>query len=1272
MVVLKIIKNGLLSLTSETCSTQVLKMILHRYTKIRFSLFCLVIILSSISAFSSNQVMRFVSITPETGLSNGNIVSILQDHEGYMWIGTAEGLNKYDGLKFEIFKNIHSDTTTLSGNYIFALLEDQQNDLWIGTDNGLCRYNREMNNFERIEFPDKNQQTFRHKVGALFEDQEGRIWIGSNNGAYLLDYPNKKFVPYLDSLIQGKEISEFETDNNGNLIISFHDLGLLINNIEKGTTELINTNHLIYPLKENNIYTIDVDAQNRIWIGYYSKGISMIDFKGKKIKHFEHEPNNNKSLSNNFISDLCVDKNNNVIIGTNGGGLSVFDNKTKTFSKYVLSEAVGSIISNSINTLYYAPDGMIWIGGWGSGLSVYDKRLYKFTYYNHEDQNNGSLSGQSVTSFAEDFNSNIWISTDGGGIDCFDTRTQRFTNYKSTNNKVLALCTDNDGDLWSGMWNGGLNHFEINGNKLKIKNSYPKINSSQNSNTSIFYLNSEANGKIWIGTFQAGVHIFDKNKQQFTSLSELIGSKTDTIKLLTVNNIKTDLDGDTWISTQDFGLLNVNLENKSFHLYTQNLNDSLGQPAKLISFTHQDHQKRLWIGTNVGLSLFNKTKETFITYTVADGLPDNNIVGMLEDDKGNLWVSSNKGLSKITVHEALGAFPQLEIRNYGITDGLQGNLFNRWAFFKSSTGHMYFGGLNGFNVFHPDSITDNTQIPPVRLTDFYLFNQKQEPGNKQSILKKHLSQTNEVILKHDQNFFSIRFVALNYIMSEKNEYAYMLEGLDKDWIYVKNKNEATYTLLKPGKYTFKVKASNNDGYWNENGATVKIIILPPWWQTWWFYSILAFLLLLSIVYFTLKIVAHYRKLANQTILNERNQLQTLIDNIPEQVFIKDINSRFVVVNKRTAEHWGFDDPKQMINKTDYDLYTKEEADYFAHEEKMIIESRVPSLNMEAESRNKKSERYYSITKCPIINSKDETIGLVGIIRDITNQKKAELQIIKQSRELQKMNQALSDNNQLLEERQRLIEEQAEELYNQKEELLSSNKQLNELNATKDKLFSIIAHDVKNPFNIIMGFSELLVNNIENWSDNEKVNAANLIYDSSNKLSTMLENLLQWARNQRGMVECFFEVIEAKTFVNNQINFFKYNLDQKKITITTNLPDNNPIILADKQLLDTIFRNLIGNAIKFTPKGGAIEIGLKTEGKLATFNVSDNGVGIPTDSINKIFDIKEQKTTLGTNNEKGTGLGLILVKEFVEKQGGTIWVESTEGKGTDFYFTVPMA
>nr|MBP7509992.1 hypothetical protein [Prolixibacteraceae bacterium] len=646
--------------------------------------------------------------------------------------------------------------------------------------------------------------------------------------------------------------------------------------------------------------------------------------------------------------------------------------------------------------------------------------------------------------------------------------------------------------------------------------------------------------------------LFNNKTKTFKSVGELLKSPQKVNTFYNINDFLTDGDFIS-IASEYNGLMRFNIITGEYRIFKHDPNDSLSIGENTIHSLLKDKSNRIWAGTDKGgLSLFNKQTETFQSYTIEDGLPDNTILGILESNNGDLWISSNNGISKISISDSSES-PRLKFRNYSVKDGLQGSVFNRWSYFKSSTGEMYFGGLNGFNVFHPDSVIDNTFIPPVHFTDFLLYNKNVEIGGKDSPLKKHISMTDEIVLHYNQNYFTLKFIALNFIFSENNQYAYYMEGFEKEWNYTREKTEATYTNLEPGQYIFKVKASNNDGIWNEEGISVKITILPPWWKTLWF-KILTVLLLAGIL-----LSYYYYRISS----------------------IKKINIKL----------------KQLV------------------EERTI---------------------------------------------EIENQNKV---LIKQSNELKL-------SNSLLEERQKLIEDQSEELMAQKNELIKINTELNDLNATKDKFFSIIAHDIKNPFSVILGFSEILHQNFDDFTDHQKKETAEIIYQSSKSVFELLENLLQWARSQRGLLEFKPEKTDVNKSIRKIISIFKYSAKAKNIKIKTNLSDEL-FLNIDPHSLSTVLRNLLSNAIKFTYSGGEVIISTVKDETNISISVSDNGVGMSKEIIDRLFKINLNHTSSGTNEEKGTGLGLILVKEFVTKQGGEIFVESEPGKGSKFTFTIPL-
>jgi PAS domain S-box-containing protein len=813
------------------------------------------------SAISQTEKMSFKNLTPELGLSHGDVVCLYQDHEGYMWIGTADGLNKYDGVAFTVYKYNQKDTTSLPSICIIGIYEDKKNNLWVATatSNGLCRYNRERDNFERISYTDDQNKKLENIVSALFEDNSNKLWVSTSNGVYWFDTGKRIFHPCFTDTY-GKDIlvnfNEIHQDKNGILWFTSEDKvngGIIKYNPVTKETDRYNTQHPIFKLKENAVYSLIIDKQENIWIGGYSTGLSMINEHTKTITNYQKELNNDNSLNNNFISSLAQNSDGKIFIGTNGGGLNVFDPVTKKFEHYTANETEGSILSATVNKIYTGNDGIMWIGCWAGGLSIYDKRYEKFTQYKQDKQTGYSF--KTVTSFAEDLNGNIWIAADGRGITWFNPKEKKFVRYLSdinnpqtlTNNKVLAVETDNKGGLWAGMWQGGLNYFQINGSKLILKKKYRYVDETDPRSNSVFRIYRNSAGEIWVGNFETGAYLFDPKTERFkrmVSLKDYIGEIKANSAIV---DILSDCQGDVWFSTLGTGLIRLNRETGKCERFTHNEKDSTSISSNGINVVFEDSEKRLWVGSS-GLSLFNRKTNNFTNYTTDQGLPDNTIVGILEDNHHNLWISTNNGISKATIVSTKEKL-ELTFRNYSTQDGLQDNVFDKWAFFKSKSGEMYFGGISSFNAFFPDSIKDNPYLPPVHITDFLLFNKPVAIGAKNSPLKKHISQTQEVVLKYDQSVFTFRFIALNYIYSEKNQYAYKMEGFDKDWNYVGNKREATYTNLDPGEYTFRVKASNNDGVWNEQGTSIKIVILPPWWQTWWFRILVIFVILYSVIYY---------------------------------------------------------------------------------------------------------------------------------------------------------------------------------------------------------------------------------------------------------------------------------------------------------------------------------------------------------------------------------------------------------------------------------------
>jgi len=1118
------------------------------------------LLLSLLGTFANKESMTFRNLTTNNGLSNGGILCFCQDHEGYIWIGTAEGLNRYDGIRFTIFKKDKNDTTSLSSNYINCIYEDKQCNLWVGTNNGLLKFNRNLNNFERIPMIDSLDPLFDKttSVTQIFEDSNNQLWVGSHRGIYQFNRENYRFSKCFanssspNTYIDCNSICQ---DNEGNLWFSFlysENVGVLKYDQKNNTLTHYNTQDQAHKLKENKVSRLMADDHNNIWIGYFSKGIDILDQNSKIIASYP-------AISNSVYS-MTPSPDGKILVGTDGAGIFIIDPETRNISQQTASSTLSSLVSNNVRTINISRDGIIWIGTWGGGISMYDNRINRFKIFKQNKQDGSFLDGNPVTCFAEDANGNIWIATDGGGIHCFNPKTNTFKSYQNdsknkaslTNNKVLFLSTDSKGGLWAGLWQGGLNYFKIERDKLILKKKYDLIDDKNPTSNSIFNIYQTSDNRLFVGTFLTGAYLFDPSSDKFIP----INFSSEKKEYNTIREIFRDSYNNFWFSSEQYGLVMMNLESGKSTIFRHIENDSTSLNTGFVNVVFEDSKHRLWIGGDeCGLSLFNRATKTFSNYTTEQGLPHNSVQGILEDNHGNLWISSMAGISKVTIDTINTAndHPNLKFRNYTDKDGLQSRDFNRWAYLKSSTGEMFFGGSNGFNYFQPDSIKDNTEIPPVYLTDFQLFNKSVPIGKEGSPLSKHISQTKELVLRHNQTVLTFQFIALNYIFSEKNQYAYKLEGFDNEWNYVGSKNEATYTNLDPGKYILKVKASNNDGVWNEDGVSLLITILPPWWQTWWFRTMMVVLVLGLIYLYMFMKMRSYRRVQKQ---------------LSEQV------------KQRTLE--------------------LEQANTLLTEKNTHIEKQAQELKL---------------------------------------------------------------SNEDLQTRQLQIEKQAEELK-------TKNEQLDELNRSKDKLFSIIAHDLKNPFCIIMGLSSILMDKNIKTTPKEQEEILENIHSSTEKVFKLLDNLLVWSHSQLKRIS-----IDPVSYnLTNQI--CEVGVQMEEMLAAKNIQlifeeEKDLTVFADKPMVETVLRNLISNAIKFSDENKSITIELtETDGK-AVCSITDQGVGMSEKQVSDLFKIDKMMSTEGTKGEVGTGLGLNLCLDFLEKNGGSIWVKSFPGNGSTFYFSLPQ-
>ena len=602
-------------------------------------------------------------------------------------------------------------------------------------------------------------------------------------------------------------------------------------------------------LSNNGIRSVFKSTDGNIWVATLD-GLNLM-YRDKlnqvKFKRFQPDITDSTSISYHVIASLAEDDYGNIWVGTENGGLSIYDRRKQIFYRhYHNPRDPTSLGNNSIHSIYKDRTGALWLATLNSGLNKFDPRSTKFQHQLVQPYLENTLSHNNVTCFLEDIQGNLWIGTDGGGLNYYNVANNTYKHFKHDpknnqslgSNAVLSLQYDTKGRLWVGTWDGGLNLFDEQTETFTRLINDPQDSQSISSN-SIFAMLIDSQGRFWVGAYRGALELFDPDNKSFTHFID------SNFPSHTTYEIFEDAAGDIWIGYLDGGLSLFEWEEGQIGNFTRfryNQDSGLENAPFTVTTIYEDGQRNLWVGTQgAGLNLFNRNTKTFKPFNKTHGLPNDVINGIQEDNQGFLWISTNKGISKLDLTDKT-------FRNYNSADGLQSDEFIRGAFLKTNEGQLVFGGIQGFNMFTPFEVKDNNLVPEVHLTDFKINNQSVKSIDLNSPLDRHIDDVDHIELSHDQSIISFDYVALNYSQGSKNQYRYMLEGYDEEWQEVGNSRTANYTKLPPGNYIFKVQGSNNDLVWNEQGASVALTIKPPWWKTraaYVMYGILAVITLLG-------------------------------------------------------------------------------------------------------------------------------------------------------------------------------------------------------------------------------------------------------------------------------------------------------------------------------------------------------------------------------------------------------------------------------------------
>ncbi|ASB47704.1 ligand-binding sensor domain-containing protein [Alkalitalea saponilacus] len=1110
---------------------------------LRVILTYIIFIFSSLCSIAQNQNKQFIQFTTATGLSHSHVRAIYQDRFGYMWFGTGDGLNRFDGHNFRVFTAgltqyeglIHPSINDISKKnedemwictslgvsiynhntdaiYPFHYFQNQniersftdsKSNVWFGSQNGLFKYIPEKDTIITFTHSESPNSLSHSQVRSIFEDSSGNLWIGTNNGLNLY-LPEEKSFKWYDTDFKG-EVRSIVEDKNNRLWIGVSRDGVYeFKNYlalpENGTfSKLINSN-------VNKLIIRD----NQLWVGNSSGGnVTVVDLNSvtnnrESIKYstYAHYPQNMWGLSDNNISSLYKDKNGDIWIGTYSGGVNLYSARIKQFRNYIVNPVPGMSISSHLITSFLDDDDYLWIGT-GVGLDRLKKETGEIRTFYSSSYSSGTLKGEGV----------------------------------------LALYRDSRDNFWVGTWNGGLNLF--NPDTETFKTYTPSENPGSISSPHVFAIKEDQNNNLWVATNHGGLNRFDYENENF----EVFRNNPDDPYSLphnSVNHFFEASDGTLMLTCYSaFSILNK--DSGTFTNFIHDPSDPKSLRRGQALFVFEDSNNNIWVAGNLGLNLFNKEDGTFIHYTTYHGLPNNTIQGILEDDHKNLWISTNKGIAKFIKGADTPQKPNFRL--YDQYDGLAADDFRPRAAKRGTDGYMNFGTSRGFVRFHPDHIHDNPIPPEIIITDFHVFGTDENENIEEQLGKINVNTIDEILLKYRQNNITIFYSAINYLNPQKNSYKYQLEGYESQWHEVENRRFATYTNLNPGTYTFKVAGTNNDGVWSLEPKELKIVIIPPWWQTQLF-RIATILFILLCVY--LGIQYRFRAIRRRNIELEES------------------------VAKRTVE--------------------------------------------------------LSETNALLEESKEE--------------------ITCQNYELER------HRNQLEE----LVTERTKELIKAKEQAEISDR-------LKTAFLANLSHELRTPMNAIVGFSNLLV---QPDLDNEEKNSyIQMINTNTDTLLTLINDILDISMIETNQLSLTKQWFAVRQIMEELIAYF--NMKNEKDIELKVIPDNSEFDLElfnDPIRIKQVLSNLLTNAIKFTNEG-YVHFGWKTENNSVTFFVRDTGIGIEKEEIPKIFKsfYKIEKDT--SVLYRGTGLGLALSKKILNQMGSTIEVESEPGKGSMFYFSLPL-
>lgn len=1167
--------------------------------------------------------LKFEHITIEQGLSHGVVYSITQDQQGFMWFSGEGGLVKYDGYNFTVYQHDPLNPNSLSNSSISYVLLDNDGILWCATwGGGVNKVDPRTETFSHYRHvPDDPHSLSDDRVQVIYQDTSGIFWFGTfRGGLNRFDPKTEKITVYRHDPNDPQSLSHdrvwaITEDQTGNFWVATSD-GL--NKLDRSTGKFTHYQHdpdNPKSLSNNRIRWLYVDSEGTLWVST-NQGFNQFHAEDETFTRYLHDPDDPTSLSHNKTYKVWEDQEHRLWISANAtdvAGLNLFDRQQNIFIHFKHDpNNPNSITHNDIRTIFEDRSGMLWIGTRGGGVNKLDLKPKKFTAVIPDPNNPNSLRAVSVNTFYEDRSGYLWIGTSGGGLNKYDPLHDTYTYYVPDNSPIsdrtiLSIHEDHSGRFWLGTNAGGLNLFDPATEQF-IQFTHDPAKPNSLSDNRVISLYEDSVGRLWIGTGK-GLNLFQQDKQTFMHMTDFPEAPQE-LSQNGINSILEDHTGTLWFGTWAGGLHALRFENNAaaFAIYQHNAEDPHSLSNDVVTTIFEDRNNTLWIGTRGGLNKLVLSEfegvaphsQRFIHYFEQDGLSDNEIVGIQEDDNGYLWISTINGLSKFD--PASGTF-----RNYDFSDGLQSNEFKVGAAYKSQRGEMFFGGFNGFSHFYPKQVQDNPHIPPVLITDFRIFDQPID-------LEQSVTMLRTIELSYQDDFFSFEFAALDYTNPQKNKYAYMLKGFDKDWIYSGSRRYVSYTNLDPGEYIFRVKASNNDGIWNEAGTSIRIIIPPPFWETSWFRLIVA-LCILGLVW------AAYR-IRIRTIQKQKELLEIQVQERTAEIEAQKVELKNTLDNLKKTQTQLVQSEKmaalgQLVSGIAHEINTPAGAIISALDQvDQVYVPLLAKINTTFERLSPELRHLY-VLGCQDILTTDKKIS--------TQERRA---LAKNIRNL-------------------FTERGIDTSHNFCNKLAKIRMKVDDIRKLFPLFNSPESQEIVDSL-YLLGVSQIHIRDAK----------------SSITQITQLVNALKYYshHDQGAFVETNLQEDLDNTLVILHSTFTKDIKVYKEY-------EPLPLFTCYAAQLNQVWTNLILNAYQAMKENGEIYLRLKRFGdNTLSVEVEDTGLGIPDEILPRIF---EPYFTTKSDKDKRIGLGLSICKQVVEQHQGRIEVVSSQPGKTCFRVVLPL-